>query len=190
MKNSIVVAVLLAGAAALPLAAQAPAKAMPAPPAGFTVIPSNAMAAMRAAGVADGIQADKPNDNWSNCIVDPKVRFDYGWTAIAGADKSLELEAQAPEEPADVVNGTRDEPAGKSRYKGGLLIWRKTTQPVVGSSGACRDGVVMYSGTWKAYMSGKLIAISVANLYKSKDAGQGWIDAYIEKLVAVVSAGR
>jgi hypothetical protein len=72
---------------------------------------------------------------------------------------------------------------GKRRYKGGVLWWRKTITPAVGSSGACsEDKVTTYSGNWAGYVSGKLVSVSVSNVYGSKETGQAWIDQYIEKL--------
>jgi len=95
--------------------------------------------------------------------------------------------AQAPEDPVSTVAGAKDEPAGKQRYKNGVLWWRKVTQPAVGSSSSCSEtGVVLYSGHWVGYLSGKMISITVTNLYGSKGAGQAWIDEYIDRMIGAV----
>jgi len=171
--------------AAFPAASQS----LPAPPPGFEADAGAARmwANMRAAGAADGVMATKPNNDWPNCFIDPKIRFEYGWTSSPGADKSLALMAQAPEDPVSTVAGAKDEPAGKQRYKNGVLWWRKVTQPAVGSSSSCSEtGVVLYSGHWVGYLSGKMISITVTNLYGSKGAGQAWIDEYIDRMIGAV----
>jgi hypothetical protein len=43
----------------------------------------------------------------------------------------VETMAQVPEEPPSEHLGIRDEPAGKKRYLGGVLTWRKSTRPVL-----------------------------------------------------------
>lgn len=185
MRTTFVLGLGLAMCAAIPAVCQS----LPAPPAGFEADAGAASmwARMRAAGAADGVMATKPNSDWPNCFSDPKIRFEYGWTSSPGADRSLALMAQTPEDPATTVAGAKDEPAGKQKYKNGLLWWRKVTQPAVGSSSSCAEsGVVLYSGHWVGYLSGKMISISVANLYGSKGAGQAWIDEYIGRIVSAM----
>ncbi len=166
-------------------------KSLPAPPAGFT---ANANAAamwarMREADAADGVQATKPNAGWPNCFADPLVSLEYGWTSAPGGDSTLELMARMPEDPATNTGaGVRDEPAGKQKYKNGILWWRKQTWQVVG--GFCNQKeIVLYAGHWMGYVYGKMAAVSVSNLYGAKTIGQGWIDDYIGKVVATVSGG-
>jgi hypothetical protein len=120
---------------------------------------------MRAKGVADMNIAERESD--STCRGADKITFSYGWQAALGADKILELMANAPQDPANVVMGTRREPAGKHRYKNGLLEWKKRTL-LLGTT--CPAGFVTYDGTWAGYFSGKLITISVSNV-NSRETG-------------------
>ena len=166
-------------------------KGLPAPPAGFTTSAgaANMWARMRAAGVADGVQSTKPNAGWPNCFADPLVALEYSWQSTPGGDSALELMAKMPEDPASQTGaGVKDEPAGKQRYKSGILWWRKQTWPVVG--GSCNQKeIVLYAGHWMGYVSGKMVAVSVSNLYGARNIGQGWIDEYIEKVISSVSGG-
>ena len=172
----IVVAALLAGASSL--MAEQP---LPAPPSGFISQPQrSSIQAMRANGVADMNIAERESD--STCESAEKITFSYGWQAAPGADKSLELMAKAPQDPASEVMGIRTEPAGKRRHENGLLEWKKRTLILETS---CPAGFVTYSGTWIGYFSGKLITIGVSNV-SSRETGQAWIDEYAAKMVALV----
>ena len=172
----IVVAALLAGAPSL--MAEQP---LPGPPSGFISLPQrSSVQAMRAKGVADMNTAERESD--SACESAEKITFSYGWQAAPGADKTMDLMAKAPQDAASELMGTRSEPAGKSRYKDGLLEWKKRTLILETS---CPAGFVTYSGTWIGYFSGKLITISVSNV-SSRESGQAWIDEYIEKMVVLV----
>ena len=57
------------------------------------------------------------------------------------------------------------------------------------SGGSCRE-VATHSGNWSGYVSGKVLAVGVTNLYQSKEAGHAWIDEYIDKMIAAVMAPR
>ena len=174
----------LCGAASL-ATGQSPAKSLPAPPVGFQASPASpSVAAMKAAGVADSMEAMKPNAGWPGCIVDPKVQFTYGWSVV-GSAMNIAMMAQAPEDPASVTAGIRDEPAGKTKYKNGVLQWRKVTMPAVGTN--CKD-IVLYNGSWAGWVSDKMIGVGVSNLYQAKEPGQAWIDEYIDKVIAAVAA--
>ena len=165
-------------------------KGLPAPPAGFVVGAGAAQmwAQMREAGVADKVQASKQNAGWPNCFSDPKVSLEYGWQAVPGGNASLEMMAKAPEDPVSVTSGVRDEPAGKQRYKNGVLWWRKQTWPVIGGSCSQKE-IVLWSGHWAGYTNDKIIGVSVSNLYGEKNIGQGWIDDYINQGASSVSGG-
>jgi hypothetical protein len=178
---------LLVAVAALVAVAfgQAP---LPQPPAGFTALPMGAaQQAMRDAGASDGVQAEKPNASFPKCYPDPKVNFSYGWSVV-GSQANVDLMLKMPEDKATDIAGDRNEPDGKNSYRGGVLFWRKETMTMVAVEGHCPDKVVFYHGNWTGFVSGKLITVSVANLYQSKEAGQGWIDDYISRMSKVVAA--
>jgi hypothetical protein len=178
--ETLVVAALFSGG--LSLMAEQP---LPAPPAGFSMLPQrSSIQAMKSKGVADMSIAERESD--STCENADKITFTYGWQTALGADKSLELMAKAPQDPASEMMGARQEPAGKRRYKNGLLEWKKRTLILATS---CPAGFVTYGGTWLGYLSGKLINVSVLNV-SSRETGQAWIDEYIDKMVALVSASQ
>ena len=183
---SAVLAVLVAAGS---IAAGQQAKPLPPPPEGFKALPTGpSAAAMKDAGLGDTVAAEKANANWPNCFADPKIGFSYGWTAAPGGGQIVEMMAQAPEDPAKEGGGSRDEPLGKQRYKGGVLSWRRKTMTSVGTSAACTETVTL-DGQWMGYVSEKLISVSVVNLYgpNSKDTGQAWIDQYVDKTIAPLS---
>lgn len=191
--RTIAEAVLLMGlAATATTAGESVPKPLPPPPPGFKVLDDGGTAkAMRETGVADAVRAEKPNTNWPNCISDPKIRLSYSWTAAPAAGSTVEVMAQAPEEPAKEVGLMKDEPAGKRKHKGGVLVWRSTTTRWAGTAGACReDALVTHTGTWTGFVTGRLLGVGVDNLYGPKEIGQAWIDEYIDKVVAAVTGQR
>jgi hypothetical protein len=166
---------------------------LPSPPAGFKVIPKGSMDQMRAQGVADGIEAEKPHADWpNNCVLDPKLQLGYGWQLAPGGGQVIEMMAQAPEEPVSNQGGVRDEPAGKQRYLGGVLTWRKWTAQVIGTvaSGCKLKEMVTYNGKWAGYIGNKIVGVSVWHVYGDKATGQALIDEYAEKVKAVAAAGK
>jgi len=182
---SVMIGVLTVGALG-----QTRPKALPAPPPGFKAIgDSPSTVAMRTAGVMDVLEAEKPNEGWPGCIVDPKVTFKASWTNMPGADQNVRMMIEMPEEPATFSMGTKTEPAGKREHKSGVLKWQKKTVVAAGSSSAKCPGnqVIMHDGAWVGYVSGKLLGVGVSNLYGPKEAAQVWIDDYVDKLKAVVA---
>lgn len=174
----------------LAAAAQAPAGALPPPPAGFKAQPDPpSMAAMKQRGLIDRVSAEKPNDNWPGCMADPNISLEYGWSASPGAAQVVEMMASAPEEPAAFIQGVRTEPAGKLRYKDGLLIWQKVTYTAAGIASASCPGsvIVTYTGKWMAVVNGRIAAVSAARVYRDKAPIQAWIDELIPKVVAAAS---
>ncbi len=167
-------------------------KALPPPPPGFESAGSSASReAMKQAGVADIVIAQKPNDNWPGCILDPKIEFTYGWTLSPGAGQAVGRMAQAPEDPPTESMGTRDEPAGKASYKGGVLTWRKTSTLAAGMASSKCPGnrVEMYNARWVAYAEDKMLSVGLVRVYGGKAQAQAWLDEYIPKVQAA-AAGK
>jgi len=161
--------------AAFGLAASA-ALAQPAPPVkqlppGFTVVPSPSQPWLPPVMMA----AVKPNTTKPVIAVDADVHISFTWQPSPGFARVVEMMAAAPEDPAsgDLI---KDEPAGKSRLKGGVLTVRKHTVVAVGSSG---PPWVTYSGIWVAAVDGGMLTISVSNYAGPKADIQPWIDALI-----------
>ncbi len=157
---------------------------LPAPPAGFTVLPPRPSdKAMKANGIADKIEAEKESD--SSCKNAPRITLGYGWQLAPGGNRTVELMARTPQDPTSEISGIRREPAGRRRYKDGVLQWEKRTLLL---STGCPAGFVTYDGGWLGYVSGKQVTVGVTNV-TSKEAGQALIDEYIDKVVAAVNAG-
>jgi hypothetical protein len=166
----------------LPLMAD---QSLPAPPAGFTVLPQRpSEQAMKSSGVADSISAESPSD--SSCKNAPRITLGYGWQLAPGADKTVELMAKTPQDPPSEVMGTRREPAGRRPYKNGVLQWEKR---ILLLSTGCPAGFTTYDGGWLGSVSGKLVTVGVSNV-SSRETGQAWIDEYIDKVVAAVKAAE
>jgi hypothetical protein len=164
-------------------------QSLPAPPSGFQVDQQAAqtMAQMRAAGVADGVQATKANENMSPCFSDPKITFGYGWNLNPAGKMVIDLMLKTPQDPASRTPptgvGVLDEPVSKQAYKNGVLEWRRQTWPVI-TGHPCKDSqVVFYSGHWVG-MAGD----NIYNLYNSMGPGKAWIDEYIEKVSSALNS--
>ena len=161
--------------AALGLAASA-AVAQPSPPVkqlppGFTVVPSPSQPWQPPVLMA----AVKPNATKPSIAIDADIHISFAWQPSPGVDRIIEIMAASPEDPAsgDLI---KDEPAGKSRLKGGVLTVRKHTVVAVGSSG---PPWVTYSGIWVAAVDGGMLSISVTNYAGPKADIQPWIEALI-----------
>jgi hypothetical protein len=190
LRNVIVLWICAVAGGLIPADAQT---MLPPPPPGFKAIAdSPSTTAMRDAGVMDLLEAEKPNDDWPGCIVDPKIAFKASWTKNPAAEQSVKMMLKMPEDPAAFSMGTKTEPAGKQPYKGGVLTWTKKTVVVAGTTSTKCPGnqVIMYDGSWVGYANGKLLGVAVSNLYGKKEAGQAWFDPYIDKLTVAVSNSK
>ncbi len=180
---------------ALALGAAGPAamaQTLPALPSGFQADQqaAQAMAPMRASGVADGARGTKANDTMSPCFGDPKIIFGFGWSLNPAGKTIIDMMLKAPQDPASKSpqTGVLDEPVSKKAYNGGVLEWRKQTWPVI-TGHPCKDNqVVFYTGKWTGFAGNKLIGISVDRLYNSQGQGQAWIDEYIEKVKGALNS--
>lgn len=144
-------------------------------PAGFKVI------AERNLGGSSMIEATKPNENFSKPHMDQGIRLGVSWISNPMAATTLEMMAKQSEEPAGQTMGmTREEPAGKQRYRGGVLTWRKVITPWVGSGNG--PDLVTWSGSWVGAGSGGLLGVSISNFVGSKEAALGLIDGVLDKI--------
>lgn len=164
----------LAAAAALSLTASlalaqpsVPVKQLPP---GFTVT-TNA-----ASDASVAFQATKPNAVKPAIAIDANISLGFSWRPMPGFEQIIEILANSPEESASDMGGTKDEPAGKSRLRGGVLTFRKHTALQIGTNA---DPWVTYSGTWMAATDGGALAISVTNYAGPKEHIQPWIEAMI-----------
>lgn len=157
-------------------------QSLPPPPAGFTVVPLEPSAqAIVDTDQGDLISAEMERD--ASLDAGSRTSLNYGWQVPPiGFKKTWEVLKASPEEPASLNNNTgiSDEPAGKRPYKNGILEWRRVTRAMAPRS----DKRVTYRGLWMSYASGKLFVIRVENA-ASKEAGQAWIDGYLDRVIAV-----
>jgi hypothetical protein len=173
---------LFAAAASVALAGP-----LPPPPAGYKVAQDALSDALKAGGKGDGLEATKPNDNWPKCPGDADIHLRYNWRASPTADKYVDFVAKGPEDPATTMGRTKDEPAGKKAYAGGLLTWRKVTTQAVGCA---ESAIVTYNGSWIGAVSGKLVTVSAFHVLGAPGAGQALIDEYVAKMKASLGAAK
>lgn len=82
---------------------------------------------------------------------------------------------------------TKDEPAGKRIYLGGVLSWRRITTQVVGYS---ESTIVTFNGAWIGAIAGKLVTVSAYHVLEAPDPGQALIDEYVAKMKASLGAAK
>ncbi len=198
MKTMLVLGLgVLLGAAVSTAVSQTPPPPLPAPPDGFQVDPAaaQALAQMRASGMADSSGGTKDNVKIAGCPKLTKISFGYGWTTAYMDKTAADGMLQTPQDPAKDYGWHLDEPVGKKAYKNGVLEWRKDTVTIAGDHSPCPDKVVYYDGKWMGYLSnkaayqpGKIVTVSVTFLYNSQQQGQAWIDEYIGKLTKALGS--
>jgi hypothetical protein len=160
---------------------------LPPPPAGYKIAQNPAADAMKAEGKGDEIEATKLNDNWPKCLGDADIHLRYGWQASPGAQSFVDFLAKGPEDAATTMGDTKQEPAGKKTYLGGLLIWRKLTTRAVGCA---QSTIVTYDGSWMGAVSGKLVSVSAFHVLGAPGAGRALIDDYVAKMTASLGAAK
>lgn len=128
------------------------------------------------------IHARKPNENFPKPHMDQGIGLEISWMANPMADQVLEMLASQPEDPAGQNPGsvTREEPCGRTRYRGGVLTCRKVIIPWIGS-GKGSDLVTWRIG-WTGKAPGGLAGVGINNFYGSKETAMGWIDTIIPKI--------
>jgi hypothetical protein len=151
------------------------------PPAAQVVPPDFKVTVERNLGGAIMIEATKPNAGFPKAHMDQGIRLGVSWMPNPMAATTVDMLAKQPEDPAGQSMGvTRSEPAGKQRYRGGVLTWRKITTPWVGSGDA--PDLVTWDGSWVGAGSGGLIGVSVGFFVGSKEAALALIDGVLDKI--------
>ena len=128
------------------------------------------------------IQARKANENFPKPHMDQGIGLEISWMASPMADQVLEMAASQPEDPAGQMPGsaTREEPCGRTRYRGGVLSCRKVIIPWIGSGKG--PDLVTWRITWTGKAPGGLAGVGINNFYGSKETAMGWIDTIIPKI--------
>jgi hypothetical protein len=141
----------------------------------------------RAAGMGDGKQGEKKNQLPKCFGVPAKASIGYSWMA-GGQQFIIDAQLRQPEAPPQNVAGFLEEPAGKSSYRGGMIVYRKTNfHATVGidAKGECGGTIEGWSVNWQGVVNGKMLAISLLNYYGGKAEAQSVVDGLIGKLIDV-----
>lgn len=144
-------------------------------PAGFKVVTERNQPSMIM------FEGSKLNVNFPKNHMDQGIRLGASWMANPMATKSLEIMARLPENPAGQVMGvTREEPADKLHYRGGLLTWRKVVTQWVGSGNA--PDLVTWRGSWVGTGFDGLLGVSISNFVGAMEEALALIDGVIDKI--------
>jgi hypothetical protein len=160
---------------------------MPPLPEGFQPPNPNPPNPWRAAGMGDGKQGEKKNQLPKCFGVPAKASLGYSWMA-GGQQFIIDAQLRQPEDPQRDVAGFLEEPAGKSAYSGGMIVFRKTTfHATIGidMKGECGGTIEGWSVNWQGVVNGKMLAISLLNYYGSRTEAQGVVDGLIGPLIGV-----
>jgi hypothetical protein len=139
-------------------------------PPGFTVTSS------RADSTSVVLEATRPNAIKPAIAIDASVHLGFSWQPSPGFELIIDIMANSPQDPASDMGGTRSEPAGKSRFRGGVLTFEKRTVLQIGTNA---EPWVTYRGVWMTAIDGGALAISVTNYAGPKEHIQPWIEAMI-----------
>jgi len=152
------------------------------PPAAQIIPTQFRLVAERNLGGTMVIQATKPNENFPANFVDQGIELNCTWQQNPAAAQVLEIMFQAPEDPMNDAQGIKEEPCGKNRHQGGLLICRKISLPWIGTG----DGpdLVTYNISWVGAVPSGLVGVTVDHFYGDPSVAVGWIDAIIPALLA------
>ena len=166
---------------------------LPPMPSGFQPENGGAASPYRAAGMGDSAEGKRTYDV-SKCFGGKlTAHLRYSWM-IGGAQVVVNGEASTPEVPAHKApTGQMDEPAGKSMYRGGLLVMRKiSTNPSIGidATGACNSTLTTYSANWIAVVGGKMLNIYVSDIPGEKGEAQAIVDGLIDPLSSVAKNAK
>jgi hypothetical protein len=163
---------------------------MPPLPEGFQAPNPDPPNPWRTAGMGDGRQGEKKNLLPKCFGVPAKASLGYSWM-IGGQQFIIDTELRQPEEPPQNAAGFLEEPAGKSAYRGGVIVFRKTSfHATVGidAKGECGGTIEGWSVNWHGVVNGKMLAISLLNYYGGKVEAQSVVDGLIGKLSDVAQS--
>ena len=126
------------------------------------------------------LEATHQNSNYPPSGADLGITLNVGWQVNPMAGMMLEYIMDAPESPPSALGLTKDEPCGKSRYRGGILTCRKNTIPWEGEMPG--TDVVTWSLVWQTSTDTGLLGVSMHNFYGSREGATSLIDSVIDKL--------
>jgi len=151
-------------------------------PAGKSVLPAGfSITIDKTVGPAVVGEARKPNASCPKPHSTPDIVAGYSWQPNPAATQSLAIIEKAPEDPASMFGMTKTEPAGKQPYRGGVLIWKKSTTPWVGAGKG--EPLVTYSGGWVGAFNGGLLGVSIGTMCGPKEAALALIDGMLDKVI-------
>jgi hypothetical protein len=182
---AVLVVVLVVPSAAWTAAPSADSKLPPAAkvvPAGFTVTGDQDLGATRV------IEGTKPNVDVPKPHSDPGLTARCIWMSNPAAAQIVGMIEQQPEEPAAQSPGsaTREEPAGKSTYRDGVLTWRKVITPWIGSGHG--PDLVTFRGAWIKALAGGYVTLEVDHFVGTKEGALALLDEMIGNVTGTDAA--
>jgi hypothetical protein len=149
---------------------------------GFKPVPpaSPALAhALEQAG-AYGFEAARPQPDYPRWAAgDGAIKLGCGWSLNPYAEISIRMLLEHPQDPGTDLVTHRTEPVGKEEFRGGVLLYTKSTYLHTGIG--TEPDLVTYSGQWYGAHAGGILAIAVDNVLGSRSAIRGWIGEVIDR---------
>lgn len=174
MKVVVLAAALLAAGVATSARAQVPA--------GKGVVPDGFKITVdQTSGPAVLVEARKPNTACPRPHSNPDIVAGYSWQPNPAVQQTMAIIEQAPEDAPSDFGATKIEPAGKLPYRGGVLRWKKSTTPWIGSGKG--EPLVTYSGGWVGPFNGGLLGVSIGTMCGPKENALALIDGMLDKVI-------
>lgn len=151
------------------------------PPAAKSVLPNGFKVTVdRAFGQAVVAEARKPNTACPKPHSNPEIVAGYSWQPNPAAAQTMALIEQGPEDAPSNFGMTKIEAAGKQRYRGGVLRWKKATTPWIGSGKG--EPLVTYSGAWVGPFNDGLLGVGINTMCGPKDSALPLIDGMLDRV--------
>jgi hypothetical protein len=150
---------------------------------GFTPVPSSQPVLAREMEQAGmyGFQAARAQPDYPRwAAIDGVITLGCGWSFHPAAESAIRMLLQAPQDPGTDNVTHRTEPVGKEEFRGGVLLYTKSTYIDVGIEPVQPD-LVTYAGQWYGAHAGGILAIGVANVLGSRAAIRSWIGEVIDR---------
>jgi hypothetical protein len=125
-------------------------------------------------------EAARPQPNYPRWAAgDAAIKLGCGWSVNPAAELMIRMLAQAPQDPGTDNVTHRTEPVGKEEFRGGVLLYTKSTYVHVGIG--TEPDLVTYAGQWYGAHAGGILVIAVDNVLGSRAAIRGWIGEVIDR---------
>lgn len=132
-------------------------------------------------GPAVMVEGRKPNTACPKPHSNPDIVAGYSWQPNPAVAQTMAIIEKAPEDTPSNFGATKIEPAGKLPYRGGVLRWKKSTTPWIGSGKG--EPLVTYSGGWVGPFNGGLLGVSINTMCGPKEGPLALIDGMLDKVI-------